>query len=74
MEQEKNQQQQQPKPAVLAAAGEMKVPAVAPQQPKPAPPAMPVSRQWPMAVNPYTCTAPWKVNITEFVIDIMVCN
>jgi len=52
MEQEKNQQQQQPKPAVLAAAGEMKVPAVAPQQPKPAAPVVPVSRQWPMAFNP----------------------
>jgi hypothetical protein len=46
------QQQQQPMPAVLAAAGEIKAPAVAPQQPKPAAPAMLVSRQWPMAINP----------------------
>ena len=55
MEQGKNQQhpqQQQPKPVVLVAAGEMKAPAVAPQQPKPATPVVPVSRQWPMAFNP----------------------
>ncbi|CAN6243903.1 unnamed protein product [Urochloa humidicola] len=30
----------------------MEVPAVASQQPKPAAPTMPVSRQWPMAINP----------------------
>jgi len=55
MEQGKNQQhpqQQQPKPVVLVAAGEMKAPAVAPQQPKLAVPVVPVSRQWPMAFNP----------------------
>lgn len=55
MEQGRNQQnpqQQQPKPSDLAAAGEVKSPAVAPQQPKPPAPAMPVSRQWPMAINP----------------------
>ncbi|CAN6237823.1 unnamed protein product [Urochloa humidicola] len=52
MEQGRNQQQQW-KPAVLAAAGGMEAPAVAPQQQtKPAAPTMPVSRQWPMAINP----------------------
>ncbi|CAN6231230.1 unnamed protein product [Urochloa humidicola] len=40
------------KPADLAAAGGMEAPAVASQQPKPAAPTMPVSRQWPMAINP----------------------
>ncbi|KAL6888116.1 hypothetical protein ACP4OV_009142 [Aristida adscensionis] len=53
MEQGRNQQhaqqQQQPKPAVLAAAGDVKAPLVAPQQP---PPVMPVPRQWPVAFTP----------------------
>ncbi|XP_062223540.1 protein tesmin/TSO1-like CXC 5 [Phragmites australis] len=56
MEQGRNQQQpqQQPKQAVLPAAGEMKAPAVAPQQPKPPAPATPVPMPWPVVFTPTT--------------------
>lgn len=50
MEQERNQQQ--PKPAAPAAVGEMKAPAVVPQQQRPAVPAIPAPRPWPVVFTP----------------------
>jgi hypothetical protein len=59
MEQERNQQQ--PKLAAPAAAGEMKTHAVTPPPPRPATPVMPAPSSWPVVFTPT-----WTSSLLQF--------